>query len=553
VRTLVLLLVVLTGLAEAAQSSAPRDRPVSPERAETTASLGGRVLAGDTGRPLRRVTVSLTTGNMQTTRWTVTDDAGAWVFANVTPGAYRLTASRDGYVTWAYGQKGPFGPAATISVVAGDTRERLDIVVPRGGVVTGRIVDDAGEPVGAALVEARRVAFVDGVRQLVPVADGFRPLHYGGLTDDRGEYRIFGLAPGTYFLSATHAPTPTGHSDDRVTYATTFYPGSTSVAAAGPVRVVAGTDASASFGLARVRLVEVSGRVTTSQGAGVRALVGLAPIAPGHAIEGPGRPVEVDSSGTFAVRGVPAGDYVLRATVRSAGVPDEVAAVRLTVGGEDVRNLIVATAATASAAGRLVLDPSSSSRVPSGFFLDSVRMGVVEVGGRVAPSRPIPVGGTFDVAGFVGPHLVRLRNPAPGWWLKAVFINGRETTDVPYTFRPGEVAEMEIVVTDRMASVSGNVRGQDGQPAPDHTVVIFSTDERHWGRGTRHVIASVPDTDGAFAITGLPPGEFAVVAVPPLEAGEQSDPERLSTWLGSARRLTLTDAAVSGVVLTATP
>lgn len=549
--------VVLTGVALAAQTPArppmPRDAAVArQEPGDDSVQLSGRVLAADTKRPLRRATISLTTGNLQTARWTSTDDNGAWAFADVVAGAYTVTASRDGYVTMAYGQRGPYGAPASVTVVTGDTRDDLDIVLLRGGVITGAILDDVGEPVGGVFAQAHRVAFVDGVRQLIPVAAGLQSLTFGGLTDDRGEYRLFGLAPGTYYVSAAYGPSAPGRSDDRVGYATTYYPGVPSVASASAIRVVAGESSTAGFSIVRVPLVAIRGRVTNSFGEVVASNLNLVPVAPGHAIGARSSAATIDPGGAFTLRGVASGDYFLQVTTRGAGRAPEVATARVTVAGEDIHNLVVITAPTATAAGRLLIEDAPVGQGPAGFFIAAIAAGpgaMNAMGGPMSQGRS-NAGGVFAVAGIVGPHVVRLRNPPPGVWLKSVSIDGRDVTDEPYDFQPGESVTIQVVVSGRMAGVAGSVQDEDGQPGSDCSVVVFATDARRWTPRTRFIAAAAPSGDGAFSIAGLPPGEYAVIAVPALEAGEEGDPERLSKWLSDSRRVTLTDTIVPRVALT---
>jgi hypothetical protein len=81
-------------------------------------------------------------------------------------------------------------------------------------------------------------------------------------------------------------------------------------------------------------------------------------------------------------------------------------------------------------------------------------------------------------------------------------------------------------------------------------VVVFSLNEAHWGAGTRFVTAGTPADDGTFSVAGLPSGEYGIVAVPPLEAGEEGDVDRLREWRSFARRVSLGDGPVGGLLLT---
>lgn len=548
------------GVAAAQQSGAP-PRPsrdpaatAAPQRV-ATGRLAGRVLAGDTRRPLRRAIVQLGTGNLQTTRWTATDSDGRWAFTGVDAGTYTITASRDGFVTMSHGQKGPFGAASPVVLSADQGRDSLDILLPPGGVITGRLVDDLGDPVGAALVQPMRLTFVDGQRQLVTVASGLQSLSYGGLTDDRGEFRIYGLAPGTYYVSAAYGRTAPGQSDDRVSYATTYYPGTASIAGASPLTVVAGQAVAANFALSATPLVEVSGRVLNASNPPTAGNVTLVAVAPGHAVEAGTRlSGQVDRNGAFRLKGVPPGEYYLRASAGTSGGAPAVGALLLVVADRDVRDVVVTTAPMSSVSGALALDEPSRDVRPDMFFVEAVAAGpdAMRAGPAMPQGRP-NTEGRFTITGISGRHVIRLRNPPAGWFLKSVSIDGADVTDAGYDFAGGQTVVVDVVATRRMAGLSGTVRDAKGLPLSDCSVVVFSPDESQWGRRTRVIAATTPGQDGTFSVSGLPPGEYVAVAVPTLEEGEEGDPARLLRWRATGRRVTLLAAQSPSIVLTVEP
>jgi Carboxypeptidase regulatory-like domain len=515
--------------------------------------MSGRVLAGDTNRGLRRATVLLSAGNMQTDRWTSTDADGNWTFADASPGVYTIKAVRDGYVAMSYGQKGPYGAPSTVTVAAGRPLVHLDVTLPRGGVATGRVTDEFGDPVGGALVQAMRVTVVDGFRQLVPVAAGLGALSFGGMTDDRGEYRIYGLPVGTYYLAAAYGRYVTGQSDDRLDYPVTYYPGTPSVAAATPVTVTLGASAAASFAMSPTPLVEVSGRVVNSRGEPASANLNLVPVAPGHAIQAGSRLSRMAArDGQFVFKGVPAGQYFLQAGAGAGAGSLEGGLLQLTVSGEDVSNLLVTMGPAGSVDGHLTLDEEAENVSPNAFFVTAVAAGpgatsVSSRGGRAA-IRP-NTAGTFVIAGLLGRHLIRLLNAPAGWWLKSVTVDGVDITDTGLD-SSGDT-HVEVVVSRRMATVSGTVRDREGRPVSDASVVVLATDEAKWTPGTRCIATTKPGTDGGFTLAGLPAGQYAIVAVAPLEAGDETDPERLAQWKTTGQQVSLTEGDTATVTLTA--
>jgi len=537
-------------LAEAAQQAGPvRDQPQTPVRYQ----LAGRVLDAESGQPLRRALVQATTGNLQTDRWTRTDAAGHWVFDGVNPGAYTLSASRDGYVTMAFGQRGAFGTPGVVRVPADGRFDRLDIALPRGGVITGRITDDMGDPIARAGVQALRVRFVDGVRQLAPVTSGIVGLASGGLTltDDRGEFRLFGLAPGTYYVSALYGANAPGESDDRFGYPETFYPGTPSIAQAHPLVVAADVPVTATFTIAPTALSLVSGRVVSATGQPVAAArVTLRAVAPGRSLQvGSLLSRVADAAGQFEIRGVPAGDYVLQ--VQGA----ELAAHRFLVSSEDVRDLMIATSTGGTVSGDFVVEEAAGALPQNAFIVRAVPMGPVAVSARgaMAGSGARGAGRGFGTGALLGRHVLRLARAPDGWWLKSVIAEGKDVTDVGVDVGSGQTLEhVQVVVTQRMASLTGTVARSDGTRVSDSSVVAFPPEDSKWGSTSRFIVADTSRDDGTFALRGLPQGEYVVVAVGLLEAGEERDPERLARWRSTGQRVNLAHAETRSMALTLT-
>lgn len=559
------------GGAGAPVQTPPRDLATAQAPAGS-GRLSGRVVTGPSNLPVFRAVVQLGTGNLQTARWTLTDAEGRWMFEDVPGGSYTLTASRDGFVSMGYGQRGAYGTPAPVVLADKTTLGSLDISLPRGGVVTGLVMDERGEGLGGAVVRAHRVRFVDGVRQLVDVRGGMQFLLSGGMTDDRGEYRLYGLAPGTYYLSATYGQMGQGRTDDRDGYAVTYAPGSVLVAEASPFVISADKVSTANFALARTRVATVSGRVVNSSGAPTAGQIRLAPVAPGHAVEATtgAMTARSDASGAFSVRGVPIGTYVLTAnsasgplavSVTDAGISargsgpgangmGEVGLTTITVSGQDVQDVFIQTGPSALVNGLVRVDSDAREASADGFYISTKEMapGATSLRGFMATARS-NANGSFAIPGLLGKQIIRLQNPKTGWWLKSVTTDGVDITDSGFDFQGGRTVNVELVVTQRMASLSGTVRDASGKPATDYSVVAFAQDDGKWTPYTRFIATSAANVDGTFRIEGLPAGDYVVVAVPPIEAGDETDPERLKTWRGVGRPVTLAEAQAATVAL----
>jgi len=195
----------------------------------------GRVFAADTNRPVSRAAVRLVRANERADlQTTATDDEGRFVLEDVPAGSYSVFASRPGtFAETAFGQSSPDAPARLISVKAGDAVQ-IEIGLLRGAIVSGRILDHAGEPLALAGVG---LAPTEGP-PAIPRPTMDRSL--GTVTDDRGEYRLFGIRAGEYLLSA-YAPRVLG---DTRQFAPIYYPGVSDIAAATRIQLSPGQEIS---------------------------------------------------------------------------------------------------------------------------------------------------------------------------------------------------------------------------------------------------------------------------------------------------------------------
>src|SRR5579862_8609364 len=167
--------------------------PAAPPRDNSlktgSARIRGRVLAADTGQPLRKAFVRAVSGEVRENRLVTTDDKGLYDIAELPAGRYQLTATKGSFVSLQYGQTRPFQAGKAVQLVDGQTLDKADFSLPRGSVITGRIVDDAGEPANEVQVSAMRYQYAQGRRQLVNTGRF-------GTTNDLGEYRLYCLSPG---------------------------------------------------------------------------------------------------------------------------------------------------------------------------------------------------------------------------------------------------------------------------------------------------------------------------------------------------------------------
>jgi hypothetical protein len=547
------------------QPAAPAGRGQRPARAQPprveaprgTSIMRGQIVSADNGTPIRRAQVRINAPEVREGRVATTDQQGRFEIKELPAGRYTMTASKAGFVSLQYGQRRPSESGTPIELGDAQTMDKIAIALPRGSVLGGRITDEFGEPVANASVMAFRYGFAGGARRMQPAGQNSRDT-----TDDQGQFRLFGLPPGDYYVSATlrgtGAPEVTDPMGEPSGYASTYFPGTPNAAEATRITLgVAQENTGVSFGLIATRLVRVTGQVLMSDGAPatngqVMAMPANAAGRVGLAMQQGGAGNRIDQTGAFRLSNVAPGRYQIQA--RAGGGRDfELARLDLTVGTDDVAGITLVTAPGATVNGSVVSDTGEPFDFRAQQLQVAVRAGSPEsmgLGGGTASSR-VGDDWSFSLRNITEDVLVRAQ-PPQGWAMKAVFINGQEITDTPTEFPPGQtVSGMQIVLTKKITALTGLVADAKGNPVLDATVVVFPANEKLWTFQSRFIKAARPDQEGKYRVTGLPgPEHYLVVAVQGLEDGQAGDPEFLASIKALATKLELGEGESKAVDVT---
>ncbi len=521
-----------------AQTQTRPDAPPAPARVPTvskaaTAVIEGRVVAADSGVPLYRARLVLTAAGLERPFYVSADREGRYEFTELPAGRYTVTASNSGFVTWQYGQRRAFEGGLPIDVAEAATLDDIDLALPRSGVISGTVVDGRGEPVGLVHVTAFRAQFEEGKRKLVAIGQAAE-------TGELGEYNLCNLEPGTYFVGTLPAP---GTSPDRYRFAPAYYPNTLNAAEAQPITIDVGQQqADVTLVLPPGLLASISGRVIDAAGHPLPdAVVSISSVT-GDSVSTP-----VKDDGSFTIQNIVPGKYGLVGMLSGPAPGDELlAAIPVTVTGEDLRDFVLQIAPGSRLTGRIVteedLPPAARA---AGVRVEAIPVELDELDAPVRGRNPDAQGSvtaswTFEIDGIAGPWLFRPRQLPAGYMLKSVSLGGRDITDTPLEVKGSEdINGLRVVITNRLTKLTGTVSNAKGQPVTDYTVVVFPEDATRWKRRSRFLDTAFADQRGEFTIEELPPGRYLAVALEYVDQMQSQNPVFLEALRPLATKVVL--------------
>jgi len=551
-----------------------RDTPAQPQGAVQTPTgrITGRVVAADNGRPVRRARVFVTAAELPSGRGMLTDDSGVFDLTELPAGRYSLTVSKSGFVSLSYGQRRPLQAGTPLQLADGQQLRGIEFQLPRGSVIGGRVLDEDGEAMPGVSVRVMRYQYQQGERRLTPAG--------AGQTDDKGQYRVWGLMPGDYYVNATARGGPMGgglfggftgaggpgpgfggrggrgggpagaqpNDQEQTNYAPTYFPGVPTVEEAKAVTVGLSQEVlDINFNMQLVRVARLSGHVTNPDASPVtNGNVSLTPDSAGggRGQFGTNYGGRIQWDGAFTIADVPPGRYTLRARGNDSD-PPEFASIPVTVNGEDMSDISVilnpggTISGTVSFTGTVGATPDLSQFRVTAPSADQSDLGP-------QPNARVGKDGTFVLNGVpAGTHVIRSAGASRGFILKSVSTNGRVITDEPLQLRSGEtIGNVAVVFTDQQNEINGTLTNEQGTAVPDFTVLAFSVDSSLWRPQSRQIMTARPDQTGKYRIRGLPAGQYYLAAVDPAEQGEWFNPVYLDEHRVGAARVTLADGDV---------
>lgn len=518
--------------------------PAPAAAAQPSFQIAGVVVDSLTGQPLSRTQVVVESTSVPNAgQSTTTGDDGRFLFDNVAPGKYSLSAQRRGYLQQLYKQHEFFSTAIVVGPDLDTSHLRFPL--PPDASISGQILDETNDPVRNAQV----ILFQ-------------RDLQFGRRTtwqrnrvssDDQGRYRFGHLAPGTYFVATSAQPwyaqhgqiITTGYSDGTqkeewvasdssldVVYPITFFSNSADVAGAVPITLHPGDTESADLTLRPVPAVHLTVSFTPSGKPDEPESVW--PQVSQQLIEGVQEQVGVNNMqvrpGLMEITGLPPGHLSL--TLHSNNGAQFVRSTTIQARSDSVVNISDATGGSAISGVVKMDDGSSTHESMIGFhnrLTGEQFTAQVQDTGEFALHDQSLAPGTYNV--FLG-----ARTPQA---VRSMSATGAKVTGRAIEVVAGQDVTLSVIASRGTARITG-IALKDGKPldgvmvvlvpeVAEHNLVLFRRDQS--------------DSDGSFVLRGILPGKYTILA---LENGWDLDwftPGVLQKYLPAGEAVTVTPNA----------
>jgi hypothetical protein len=474
-------------------------------------------------------------GQLKDSHIAVSDSAGRFSIGSLAPGSYRVFFEHDGFLRAEYGQRGPGKTGAAVEITAGKNVTGITVSLTAAAAIYGRVINASNDPVIHATVKALKPTYRDGERSLQPVQSV--------QTNDLGEYRLFGLPPGNYFLSVTPIPAPSiqggtlttpsggGYSVqqlqgllaagnaidpralDTLTEVTLYAPGTADPAAASAIDLKAGTTYRApDLRTIRTRTYGISGQVVDDAGQPVPQFSAI--LTPLDASSEPLRSTRIltgPSPGMEFSRVRP-GVYELLVSKLVSVNPDAVislsenrmALVGVTVGNENIDNLRVVLQPTPVIKGRFTMESgtlpeNTRVRLKGSRGIASAQFGATAPDGSFNMNRIPP-----------GDYRLEFLNLPQNLFVRSAKLGARDVSSSTIHVEGAIADQLEIVLSGNTSTVDAFVVDRNKQPSAATTVVLVPDSERRQLFDLYRTATT--DSSGRAILTNVAPGSYKLFA-----------------------------------------
>ena len=525
-----------------------RQQPARTAR-DSAFEISGVLVDAVTGQPLSKAKVAIAPVTKRDDFAIVTTgEDGRFFFSHLSPNKYTLSAQRRGYLTQAFHQHGSF--SSSIAVGQGLDSSNLIFPLPPESIISGTILDEAGEPVRDAQVMLYQTGVAGGTQ-------GTR-LRTQTTSDDQGSYRFGHLAPGRYIIAVSarvwyaQRPQPkspvlrttfsgerphemyaesqggiTGKLDDKntssdspldVVYPITFYPASTDPSAATPITLKDGEKFTADVSLQPVAALRLQLTGDGTNGTQNRFVTLERKLFDGSTV-----PViaetRISASGAMEVVGVPPGQYTVK--VIDAANPQQPVAMH-EINAANSGPVVPLDVEGSHVTVTVQLDPGTPR--PTQSFLQ-----LVNTKTRENFNERIPEKGELEYKQNIPPgtYQIALTNGA-GTYIRSISATGAKVSGRSIELKGAGTVKLSIALGHGQGQVTGTAL-REGKPFAGAMIVLVPADP-----GNNEVLfrRDQSDSDGTFTLGAAVPGKYTVIAIDNGWELEWMNPRGLKPYLG---------------------
>jgi hypothetical protein len=479
-------------------------------------AIEGRVVDDETGLGLRRVTVQIRPVDGGLPGLSVSaDEYGRFTVRDIRPGSYRLEARRDGYLPGTVARRDGYRLPPIVYLDSSQRWTGIEFRLRRWSVIAGHIRYDDAEPAAGASVQVYRALRYRG-RVSYQLAGS-------AITNDRGEYRVFGLPPGVYYVAASSREQPSENVTEQARrsrsgveeplrgYPTMFYPNTYRLTEAAAVRVDPGQETgSIDIDLQPARRVRVRGQVTSGitgrvlNNASVsvyrldadESVAMQAPVAAWSLRGDPAQP-------SYELRALTPGLYL--AVADATEERKRLSARRvLNVTESDIENFDFTLMPAAKWTGRLRAEDS-------GLRLESLRLSAEPRSDRSAVvTAEVREGGAFEIELQPGEtYDLFVQNLPAGVYIRSIRAEGFEYLASGLQGAPPADIPLEVILSSKGASILGRVFTEEGAVATGASLMLIPDPPAGRLQSYRETLA---DEFAYFRMAGVPPGKYLLLA-----------------------------------------
>jgi len=530
---IIVLLLALISPFSSAQEKPPADQSAS------LASVAGSVVQSDTGAPVANAQVIVTgpipegesaESNAEEMRrlGASTDEKGNFTFEKLKPGNYYVAAKHAGMIQKRSDEMG----GMTVQLQSGHS-QKITVSMLATGVIAGRVLNEQGEPMQSERVTAMQYRYWLAGRRLIEVKTVE--------TNDQGEYRLFGLKPGSYLVLAASRGSGgdgwvmvKGESSSTAsarTYAPAYYPNESMAQNAVPIVVKPRDEARANFSLAQVTAYKVSGKV-----------LGLVPqsenkdgeeqrvryvVLTQKGFMSPAGVTGVRKDSTFELPAIPSGRYTLTAVDSDRKDDERHGSREVVVDSSDVTGI---TVNLDSSKGQLngLIRPDGESKLDLSklyvIFLPADANSMTESNEVVMEGSSAGIGygevkrdGSFKAelpvtSGVVSAMVSAQSTGSEDWYTSKVLLNGKDVLASGFKAADAARGQIEIVISARGGTIEGTALTSENKPFVDAQIIAVPADPKM--RTRLDLMQKVTaDSQGRFRLRGVRPGEYLLMAL----------------------------------------